>query len=764
MFVLAVLVAALPFELNSLPIASSLQWLFVILAAVSLPVLFRERRHLLRDRLIIAALAFAGTQWTAAWLASEFRANAGLGALRITIGLTLLCVTLCAADRNLLLRVWSITAVVAAAYALLDHAGLGIPHFFRTSEFFAGNIRRLSGSFDYPNTAAAYFSMSLPIVWTTMRRQWLRIPSTVLLFVVLILTYSRGALVALLVMLTLCVFVERTRMALLLAGIGTAAFIGIARFEPFLLQRFAGNPIPQRFAAEYEPEFNKVRLPPDGTYEMGLRIRNTGIAAWESSQNPPFTVSYRWYDLIEKRLIYKSQDFIVIPTPVRPQEVVTMRVPFRAPHQNGLLLMTWDVSQHDKNRFRDRGVIPGLVEAEVQSGATPWFGSGDLSRWLRRDTSRIFVGNIRFSRTELWQAALQMVRTHPAFGVGPDNFRLMYGRQFGLYQWDTKLRSNNLYLELLSGSGIAGLLAFGIMMLAFRRNALVPSIAIGIFLIHGLVDVFLMTTPIYFAFWILLGLAHLPDDEPETSSAGAATGDGPLTAVYDDVAARYDIEVDGFGDNGRLRDVFRRRVSALAGVGSSILDFGCGTGSDAAWYAAQGHRVIAYDISSGMVDVLRSRCAATIREGRIVALAGGLNVLREELAQTAPVGAIAANFAVLNHVRDLSPLFRELSSHLAPGGVLVASVLNPFYQYDMKSRWWWKGLFFSIWTGSITMAGKVTTYRHFTRAIRRMAAPFFRLVEKQASTAAVEGISAGSAPWRISLDSNFQILVFRKTQ
>jgi O-antigen ligase len=128
----------------------------------------------------------------------------------------------------------------------------------------------------------------------------------------------------------------------------------------------------------------------------------------------------------------------------------------------------------------------------------------------------MFVNNIPFSRRELWRAAVDMAIHHPILGVGPDNFRLLYGRVFGESRWDTNIRSNSLYLELLSGSGLAGLAAFGFMMAAVRRSSAAPTLALGIFLVHGLVDVFLMTTPIYFAFWILLAQAHRLRDEAIT--------------------------------------------------------------------------------------------------------------------------------------------------------------------------------------------------------------------------------------------------------
>ena len=45
------------------------------------------------------------------------------------------------------------------------------------------------------------------------------------------------------------------------------------------------------------------------------------------------------------------------------------------------------------------------------------------------------------------------------------------------------------------------------MILSMPRRLNAATLSILVFLVHGLVDFFLMTTPIYFAFWILLGQA-----------------------------------------------------------------------------------------------------------------------------------------------------------------------------------------------------------------------------------------------------------------
>src|SRR5579864_800274 len=160
---------------------------------------------------------------------------------------------------------------------------------------------------------------------------------------------------------------------------------------------------------------------------------------------------------------------------------------------------------------------------------------------------------------------------------------------------------------------------------------------------------------------------------------------------YDMAAARYGAEVDGWPKNASIRHAFRTRVSAIAGPGGLILDFGCGTGADAAWYAARGHRVIAYDLAPRMVDEVRVRCRAEIEAGLVTTLAGRIDVLVPALERVGAVSVIAANFAVLSHIRDLGPHLQMLGPHLAVDGALIASVLNPFYLHDMRRTWWWRG-------------------------------------------------------------------------
>jgi SAM-dependent methyltransferase len=171
--------------------------------------------------------------------------------------------------------------------------------------------------------------------------------------------------------------------------------------------------------------------------------------------------------------------------------------------------------------------------------------------------------------------------------------------------------------------------------------------------------------------------ADFPHDAPERSAA-----------LYDELAPDYDRQVSG-NDGVRVRAAFYDFVTKRIPISTPLLDFGCGTGIDAAFFAARGHRVLAYDNSPGMVDVLRRRCGGEIASGRIEAWSCPYAEFRASLGDRSEVGAITANFAVINVVPDLRAWFDAAAEHLAPGGRVFLSALNPcaLEQWRRVSYW-----------------------------------------------------------------------------
>ncbi len=141
--------------------------------------------------------------------------------------------------------------------------------------------------------------------------------------------------------------------------------------------------------------------------------------------------------------------------------------------------------------------------------------------------------------------------------------------------------------------------------------------------------------------------------------------------MFDRIAARYDFlnRVMSFGtDVG-----WRKRALALAGIerGHAVLDIGAGTGDLSLAAAAMGARVVAVDLSAGMLAVLARRAQAR-RRSVIQPLVGNAEAL--PLADRS-IDRIVTGFTVRN-VGDLPRAFAELRRVLRPGGRVVILELS----------------------------------------------------------------------------------------
>jgi O-antigen ligase len=112
----------------------------------------------------------------------------------------------------------------------------------------------------------------------------------------------------------------------------------------------------------------------------------------------------------------------------------------------------------------------------------------------------------------------------------------VYGRYLGLERWDDRVHANNMYLEVLAGAGVPGLVALAWLigvagLLLLRRVLAVPlphfmvsTVMLATWLMvagHGLVDSFLTFTSCYAVFAIVAGLAFAPDIFLPTREADA---------------------------------------------------------------------------------------------------------------------------------------------------------------------------------------------------------------------------------------------------
>jgi O-antigen ligase len=186
--------------------------------------------------------------------------------------------------------------------------------------------------------------------------------------------------------------------------------------------------------------------------------------------------------------------------------------------------------------FHDRGhpdaeTVVHVVQGEGTSAPSP---PVDL-----RPRTDLEAGLAPVPRAELWAAALTMLKQHPLLGVGPDNFRHLYGMYLGLPAWDDRVHANNLYLELLADVGLLGALAFGALValpviglvrglrtrMGPRQAVLLAGLGASLltYFLHSGLDAFLDFTSVYLLFWVIVGLS-LAAMEPDACELAPPAG------------------------------------------------------------------------------------------------------------------------------------------------------------------------------------------------------------------------------------------------
>jgi 2-polyprenyl-3-methyl-5-hydroxy-6-metoxy-1,4-benzoquinol methylase len=150
-----------------------------------------------------------------------------------------------------------------------------------------------------------------------------------------------------------------------------------------------------------------------------------------------------------------------------------------------------------------------------------------------------------------------------------------------------------------------------------------------------------------------------------------------------EVAAYWNANAANWADHGRRGfDVYRREVNnpsffALIGdlKGRTVLDAGCGDGSNSRLLAGQGLRVTGIDIAEAMLAVAREE------ESR-----EPLGIRYENLSFSKLDGVADRSFDVvvstmaLMDAPNLKDSFAEFARVLPPGGMFAFSILHPCFQ------------------------------------------------------------------------------------
>ena len=224
----------------------------------------------------------------------------------------------------------------------------------------------------------------------------------------------------------------------------------------------------------------------------------------------------------------------------------------------------------------------------------------------------------------------------------------------------------------------------------------------------------------------------------------------------------------------RARSAFQDLVLRIAPPGAALFDFGAGPGIDARFFAERGFTVDAYDIDPAMREFFSTHCRDFIDSGRIRLECCEYSefLARGPSASTRRIDLVISNFAPLNQVDDLRPLFAKFHALTAPGGKLLTSVLTPYFIGDMRFRWWWRSAP-RLWRDRHVFMPGVRAPPHTRRRLAdfaELSAPHFRLTRAfrglppiwRRDSVGLRAGQGGSWAWLPIATARFMFLLFER--
>jgi len=107
---------------------------------------------------------------------------------------------------------------------------------------------------------------------------------------------------------------------------------------------------------------------------------------------------------------------------------------------------------------------------------------------------------------------------------------------------------------------------------------------------------------------------------------------------------------------------------------TTALELGCGTGKNTTWLVTKAENIMCLDFSQGMLD----KAAQKIKDPKVTFKKADLN---QKWDVPDGFADLVTSSLVLEHIKDLDPLFAQVHQKLKPGGNYFISELHPFKQY-----------------------------------------------------------------------------------
>lgn len=431
-----------------------------------------------------------------------------------------------------LLTIAVVLGFVLAVIILLDFWGLsGVRAWlrqFRMGISLVGSQVRATGPFQYPTIASMYlevlFALGLGFLLLMFERGRHGAAAMVVITLLLIgqavvLTFTRAGLVTLLSSLAIVAALRVhqrgvDRAVIVLGALAVTVglqFVGSRSLDALRL-RLSTEGQGEWYRASFDAPL-AIEVPVGGTIAVPLSVTNTGRIRWDPDASQRFRLSYHWLLEDDDRVVSWEGLRTDFETAVEPGDTVAVVARVEAPRQAGTYRVLWDLEEEERlwfstepeaNLFTSRATVTGYGALVFDPAALKPFARG----------------RVRPGRLVLWRTAGRMLADRPWTGVGPDNFRLLYGEYAGLANADRRVHSNNLYLELLASGGlVAGVVLvwffWRVAMVSWRAvvpravHPAAPGVvaAVAAVAVHGVFDAFLAFTATYILTAITLGLA-----------------------------------------------------------------------------------------------------------------------------------------------------------------------------------------------------------------------------------------------------------------
>jgi O-antigen ligase len=481
-----------------------------------------------RSPLAAPLFTLAAVAAVTAGLAPAFHANAlhmaaRLGLLALLVVMVGTTVTTHERLRRTLV-VSALAGVVVSGLILLEYLGLAELRAFHPGAALVGSQMRASGPLQYPTAASMFveicFALTLGLLAGSQQRQqrWaaaVLAAALLLMGEAIILTFTRAGLLTSMISLVIAAASAASRgrtedlWLLGLIGAGIAAAVLTSRSAEVLRLRMTTEGQGSWYRASFDPP-SSLALVAGRRVRVPMRLRNDGRITWTIDGPQPFHVSYHWLST-NGRVVQWEGVRTRLDAPVPPSATVEIAVDVLPLSVAGRYQLAWDIEHVNRLWFSTEPDARRAWTDVTVTGAAAGDGDDVPSLGLMPPTA------VRPGRMELWSLALQLWAERPLIGIGIDNFRLLSGSNER--RADRRVHTNNMYLELVVGTGLLGVCT--LLWLALRTRPLVWQLlapgavaeaagvaaAVVAVLVHGLVDTFLGFTPLYILIALAFGLA-----------------------------------------------------------------------------------------------------------------------------------------------------------------------------------------------------------------------------------------------------------------